>query len=81
MPHNVRAFLDREAARTGFCFMVLAGGPDPNRPGRMRILAFHEGVDRYGQKFGSAYGSFNANVTEPFQRFLYQAYCMLFLTT
>lgn len=76
MPPKIKAFIGEMARESGFAFTVLTGGPDPHRPGRMRVLAFHEGVDRFDQNFGASYASFSSNVMEPYQKFLYNAFCM-----
>ncbi|KAM6491180.1 hypothetical protein JOM56_013419 [Amanita muscaria] len=59
--------------RTGWTFLVLAGGPDPTT-GKIRTRSYNEGRNMLGQTFGKCHAEFEAEYVKPFMNFLKQVY-------
>ncbi|KIL58239.1 hypothetical protein M378DRAFT_15676 [Amanita muscaria Koide BX008] len=59
--------------RTGWSFLVLAGGPDPVS-GKIRTLSFNEGENIVGHTFAKCHPAFENDYIKPFFNFLKQAY-------
>jgi hypothetical protein len=80
LPSSVKSFCEEMQMRTGWSFTVLCGGPEPTNDGRIRTIAIHVGVDRFGQIFSKAQGEFTEKFVNPFSAFLQNVYCMYILT-
>ncbi|KAF9553597.1 hypothetical protein CPC08DRAFT_786976 [Agrocybe pediades] len=76
LPAMIRAFCKEVAKRTGYQVSVLAGGPDPNKPGTMRTYAIHEGEDLFGEQFSASNHLYSKGVVEPFVKFLTESYTL-----
>ncbi|KIL60545.1 hypothetical protein M378DRAFT_14099 [Amanita muscaria Koide BX008] len=59
--------------RTGWSFLVLAGGPDPVS-GKIRTLSFNEGQNMAGHTFAKCHPAFENDYIKPFLSFLKQTY-------
>ncbi|KAM6497557.1 hypothetical protein JOM56_008030 [Amanita muscaria] len=59
--------------RTGWSFLVLAGGPDPVS-GKIRSLSFNEGQSVVGHTFAKSHPAFENDYIKPFMSYLKQAY-------
>ncbi|KAM6500134.1 hypothetical protein JOM56_003148 [Amanita muscaria] len=59
--------------RTGWTFLVLAGGPDPNT-GKIRTCSYNEGRNMSGHTFAKCHAEFEDVYVKPFMNFLKQVY-------
>ncbi|KAJ2912606.1 hypothetical protein MD484_g7798, partial [Candolleomyces efflorescens] len=56
LPESIALFCNQLGARTGWCFTVLAGGPNPNDPeGAIETFSYDHGQAVHGSKFKSSY--------------------------
>ena len=62
------------AARTGWAFTVLAGGPDTAKDGEIRSIGIHIGQDQYGNSFGKSIPNFTDTILKPYSAFLHAVY-------
>lgn len=59
--------------RTGWAFMIMAGGPDP-ATGKLRTVGAYEGRDMQGQTFAKSHPNFEDEVIKPFASFIKRAF-------
>ena len=62
------------AKRTGWLFMVVGGGPDGAKNGKIRTISLHTGKDAYGQTFPKAIPDYVENILVPYSKFLESVY-------
>ncbi|KAJ2911433.1 hypothetical protein MD484_g8980, partial [Candolleomyces efflorescens] len=56
LPEAIAMFCNQVGPRSGWCFTVLAGGPDPNHPeGNIQTFTYHHGRTQAGASFGSTH--------------------------
>jgi hypothetical protein len=70
LPDVIQDFCDAMNERTGWCFTVLAGGPDPSQDAAIRTYSICKGEDMYGRSFARAYNDFNDGILKPFSSFM-----------
>lgn len=52
LPEILQTLVPRLAARSGWTWTVIGGGPDPDKPnGAIRTVSFHTGEDSIGRGF------------------------------
>ncbi|RXW18009.1 hypothetical protein EST38_g7846 [Candolleomyces aberdarensis] len=54
LPEAIASFCNQVGPRSGWCFTILAGGPDPNHPdGNIQTFTYHHGRTQAGASFGA----------------------------
>ena len=69
----MEALLADLGKRTGWSFLVLAGGPDLVS-GKIRTVSFSEGQNKLGHSFAKCHSEFEQAYVKPFNSFLKQIY-------
>ena len=69
----VEAILADLNQRTGWTFLILAGGPDPST-GKIRTRSYNKGENVQGHTFANSFQGFDEKYVKPFASFLKQVY-------
>jgi hypothetical protein len=81
LPKSLDAIISELANRTGWSFLVLAGGPDPTNDGKIRTVSLQEGTNQIGQTFAKSHPTFEADYIKPFHSFLKHSYRKQFFSS
>ncbi|EMD37243.1 hypothetical protein CERSUDRAFT_123247 [Gelatoporia subvermispora B] len=74
MPTIVRQLITELARRTGWCFTVWAGGPQPSNGGTVESITMHSGSGEAGHDFGQANPLLKKIAIKPYLAFLKSVY-------
>ncbi|OCH90155.1 hypothetical protein OBBRIDRAFT_835217 [Obba rivulosa] len=75
MPAVLRQLLEELVRRTGWCYTIIAGGPDPGDGGAIRSISMHVGEPgEAGDEYGDTNPSFKDDTIKPFLSFLKDVY-------
>lgn len=67
-------FLAAMAKHTGWSFMMIGGGPDGAKDGKIHTISLHTGKDAYRQTFLKAIPDYKETFLVPYSKFLELVY-------
>lgn len=74
LPKVLNSVVSELSTRTGWSFLILAGGPEPSNGGKIRTVSMYEGRRSLGHTFAKSHPTFEDDYVKPFTNFLKQAY-------